>query len=73
MKDSAKKQKAAASDPLAGSPSVEGAPRDATQTGRSPEPENKHAKRYATKRRLSKATDDRKGGTVLGRPPLFVD
>jgi len=58
MEDTAKKQKAV-SDPPAPSRSVEGAPRAATQTGRQPEPDNKHAKRSATKRRLAKATDDR--------------
>jgi hypothetical protein len=57
MEDSAKKQKAAASDPPAPSRSVEGASRDATQTGRQPEPDNKHAKRSATKRRLAKRDD----------------
>ena len=35
------------------------APRGAMQTGRSPEPENKHAKRTATKQRLTKGADDR--------------
>ena len=57
MEDTAKKQKAVSDQP-APSRSVEGAPRGATQTGRQPEPDNKHAKRSATKRRL-KATDDR--------------
>jgi hypothetical protein len=32
--------------------------RGALQTGRSPEPENKHAKRTATKQRLIKDADD---------------
>jgi hypothetical protein len=59
MEDSAKKRKAAVSDTPAPSRSVEGAPRGETQTGRQPEPDNKHAKRSATKRLLSKATDDR--------------
>jgi hypothetical protein len=58
MEDTAKKQKAV-SDPAAPSRSLEGAPRGATQTGRQPEPDNKHAKRSATKRRLAKATDER--------------
>jgi hypothetical protein len=36
------------------------APRGAMQNGRSPEPENKHAKRTASKQRLTKrAVDDR--------------
>jgi hypothetical protein len=44
--------------------SVEDALRGAMQTGKPPEPENKHAKRTATKRRLKgdqrdKARDDR--------------
>jgi hypothetical protein len=58
MGDTAKKQKRA-SGLFVPSRSLKEAPRDATQTGRSPEPDNKHAKRSATKRRLSKATDDR--------------
>ena len=56
MEDTAKKQKAV-SDPPAPSRSLEGAGRDATQTGRQPEPDNKHAKRSATKRRLAKRDD----------------
>jgi hypothetical protein len=59
MEDLAKKRKAPVSNPPAPSRSAEGAPRAATQTGRSPEPDNKHAKRSATKRLLLKATDDR--------------
>jgi hypothetical protein len=40
--------------------SFDEAPGSAVQTGRSPEPDNKHAKRSATKRRLTKkAVDDR--------------
>jgi hypothetical protein len=57
MENSAKKQKAAASAPSVPSRSVAGAGRDATQTGRQPEPDNKHAKRSATKRRLAKRHD----------------
>ena len=56
MDDRAKKQKAV-SDPPAPPRSLEGAPRSATQSGRQPEPDNKHAKRSATKRRLAKRDD----------------
>jgi hypothetical protein len=59
MEDSAKKRKAAVSDPPAPPRPPEGAPRGATQTGRQPEPDNKHAKRSATKRLLLKAPHDR--------------
>jgi hypothetical protein len=58
MGDEAQKRKKATRSPVP-SRSRERSPRDETQAGRSPEPENKHAKRSATKRLLSKATDDR--------------
>jgi hypothetical protein len=52
-----KKQKQAAGEAPVPPLSLAGAPRGATQTGRSPEPDNKHAKRSATKRRLTKRED----------------
>jgi hypothetical protein len=57
MEEAAKKQKQAAGEAPVPSRSVEGVPRDATQTGRQPEPDNKHAKRSATKRLLAKPDD----------------
>jgi hypothetical protein len=56
MQDTAKKQKRAGKSSVPPR-SPEGTPRVAMQAGKSPEPENKHAKRSATKRRLTK--DDR--------------
>jgi hypothetical protein len=53
MGDEAQKRKKATQSP------VPSRSRDATQAGRSPKPENKHAKRSAIKRLLSKAIDDR--------------
>ena len=58
MGDAAKKQKAV-SDPPAASRSVEGAPALRRRPADLPEPDHKHAKRSATKRRLAKATGDR--------------
>jgi hypothetical protein len=61
MTKQALKQKQRASEPSSSSLSLDGGPRDAMhKTGRSPEPDNKLAKRTATKRRLTtKAVDDR--------------
>ena len=55
-----KKQKQTPGESSSAPPPVEKAPRGVGQTGRSPEPDNKHAKRSATRRRLaSKAADER--------------
>ena len=56
-KEASKKQAQRGRSPLHPS-SPDEAPRGAMQTGRSPDPENKHAKRTATKQRLTKRAVD---------------
>jgi hypothetical protein len=54
MEQKTSKKQKTASESSVPSRSLDGAPRDAVQTCKPPEPENKHAKRTATKRRLTK-------------------
>jgi hypothetical protein len=57
-KEAAKKQKPSASESSSHPSSPDEAPRGAMQTDRSPRPENKHARRTATKRLLTKQAVD---------------
>jgi hypothetical protein len=60
IKEASRKQKKRAGKSPLHPLSPDEASRGAMQTGRSPEPENKHAKRTATKRLLAKRpVDDR--------------
>jgi hypothetical protein len=58
-KEASRKQKQKAGESALASLTPHAALGGALQTGRSPEPENKHAKRTATKQRLTKGADDR--------------